>query len=223
MGPPFFISMKEELNEEIPLLESVFREFERIGGVRIPRYYVGSRWGGGDFGNLDWYIQRSYSRERGQVRAPFLMNLCKIEPWKKTTPHFDLFVIEEDICAPNTNFLFGLTKHRIGSVISTYRLKRFYGSEWETAFYYITAHELGHLFGVPSPFNPNFIRENDPRAITPLDYGHCDNRYCVMEQINTEGRLDLLEKARLLQRSNSLFCEIDRRTLRRILRYMYNI
>jgi len=138
-----------------------------------------------------------------------------------------------------TNFVFGETRPKIsgkkivvdeyidgrprptGVVVSTNRIKKWYGKNWGLAFYCILSHELGHFYGLPSSENPNFIKYGDSRAFSELDYFHCNDRNCVMEQVNVPGRMDLLEKALHLRKHRRLFCEYDLKTLRENLRKLY--
>lgn len=145
-------------------------------------------------------------------------------------------IIEHDVYDP---------KKRGGVIVSLYRIRRWYGRDWKLAFKGILLHEIGHFYGLPPyslrpigearfyfyvpshprfPRNPNFIGGPgpDPRMKSGLDWGHCAVRECIMEQVNTPGRLDLLEKVKLLERKNpNYFCEIDLVTLIRNLRYLY--
>ena len=150
-------------------------------------------------------------------------------------------ILETDLYAPNTNFVFGMTRPKIfndGGIISDYyssgklnvrgillslnRIRRWYGKAYSLiSFNYILTHELGHFYGLPSTNNPNFIRYGSKMTKSRLDYGHCNRRDCVMEQVNVPGRLDLLEKALYLERIGKLFCEDDERALRENLRKMY--
>jgi len=150
--------------------------------------------------------------------------------------------LSEDMYTPGSNFIFGETRRKIlsdgtipadyymstdipyvkGSIISLNRILKWYGERWALPTFGIMMHELGHVFGIPPSTSPYFIRENDRRSKSWLDYGHCENRNCIMEQVNSPGRLDLLEKAEYVQRHNqNWFCWYDLKTLEENLRRLY--
>jgi len=219
------------------IVEAVFSKFEEIGGVRIPRIYVGSHWNEGPFGSVSWYVKQAYDPFRKQVLTSKLWSLFEKEPYQKMNLHYELMILETDLYSEGTNFLFGETRNKVlndgsiledkgfdnspnvmGVILSTNRIKKWYGDNWELSFYYILAHELGHFFGLPTTENPNFIFIKSPRARNRLDYCHCDDRDCVMEQVNIEGRMDLLEKALHLKKEGKLFCKYDLEALVKNLR-----
>jgi len=231
---PFFISIepteKEKKIEEI--VERAFQKLEEIGSVEIPRAYVGSYWKEGNFGSVKWYVKKAYNPWRKQVDFDKLWRLIQQEPWQQLRPHHDLMILATDLYVGDTNFIFGCTIPRVrsdgsirevicGSVISVNRIQRY--KNWEDSFLTILLHELGHLYGVPSSSSPDYIFVGDKKAKSLLDFGHCNNRKCVMEQINTDGRLDLPEKAEYLKRYNpDYYCIYDLKTLRRNLERLYS-
>ncbi len=230
---PFFIVAEGDDGEKLNIVERVFRKFEKIGDVKIPRKYWYSDFGGGDFGSVKWYVERAYHPERGQVSTQDLWELFEKEPWQKTEPHYEFMILKGDLFARDTSFVFGETKRKIsgdgtvlpddsvrGTIISTYRPKKLYGSNWGDALYYLIMHELGHFYGLPSHSNPDFIKVWD-RRYNPLEWGHCDDRECVMEQVNVSKRPDLLEKALYLKAKDNWFCRHDREALRKNLKRMY--
>lgn len=106
-------------------------------------------------------------------------------------------ILTTDLYASETNFVFGETRLKIlhdgriiadeytngtpyvtGIILSTNRIRNWYGRNWELAFYCTLAHELGHFYGLPSSENPNFIKYGDPKAFNELDYHHCNDRNC---------------------------------------------
>lgn len=223
----FYVALERDDKRVADVVEATFRRFESIGGVDIPRSYIGNTWAAGEFGSMQWYIRNSFVAERGQVNLDKLTELLRVEPWQKRQPHYELFVLETDAFAKGTNFLFGATngvalqdgsiyKDKIdregnpsafsGTIISLNRIRACYKNEWALAFSTLLYHELGHFYGLASRSNPKgiFIPSK------PLEYAHCDDRDCIMEQVNIPGRSDLLQKAKHIQRANSrLFCAGD--------------
>lgn len=116
-------------------------------------------------------------------------------------------------------------KIRYGITISVKEIKDRCSEKWKECFLILTLHELGHFFGIPPVGSPNYIPcenqncnkcrklSNDERKRrlkkmrkSDLDEHHCNNRDCVMEQINVEGRLALSEKTYLFSKNKSIFC-----------------
>lgn len=241
MALPFYIAVEREDGKVRDIVENAFSFFERAGNVRIPRKYLGSGpWKDGDYGSIPWYVGRAYDTERMQVNLKRFWDLLENEPWQKDR-HYELVILDTDIYMENTNFVFGQTKSKIlingmvlsdtsgdkphvtGVVISTNRIKKHYGAAWPDAFYGILLHEKGHFFGLPPESSPNIIYLNDKR-VSSLEWLHCDEKNCVMEQINVTGRMDLLEKARHLKTNNpQWFCEPDTDALKKNLKKLYNL
>ncbi len=110
-----------------------------------------------------------------------------------------------------------------GIVQSAYRIKNWYGEEWKPAFKTMILHELGHFYGLAAESNPNMLKPGDRRTKNMLDVWHCNNRDCIMEQVNIAGRLDLLEKTKYLNKHNSkLFCEYDLEALKKNICKLYS-
>jgi len=219
------------------IVEEVFNIFENIGEVKIPRSYVGSFWKEGEYGSAEWYIRQAYDPERRQVISRKLWDLFQREPWQRIKPHYELMIIQDfDLTvSSNVNFVFGDTRPLInwegkivydvsrGVIVSIYRMRKWYRDEWDKAFKTILLHELGHFYGVPNKTSPNFIGYGrSEMAKSYLDYLHCNDRRCVMEQVNVPGRMDLLVKAKYLERYNpKYFCDYCLRTLRQNLQMLY--
>ena len=235
---PIYIIIDERTPENdkekviINLETLLFRRYEREAGVSITRVYYYRPWcknPNQPYCRTQYYIETCRD-PNGKINVDCIFNLSRNEPWQQTKSHYDIYIIDNDIIYdgnPSTNFLFGSTLPAIlpngliysgfaGSVISIGVLKKFYGSDWETAFPIIAAHELGHLFGLPNPNSPYYIGYNHPYARENYLYAnHCSYKYCAMRQVNAGGRLDidLLELARDIFNHNKyqyyLYCEHD--------------
>ncbi len=240
---PIYVTLDERLSREdrniiISDLERLFMRYERWAGVRIERRYFYRPWCR-DPSQL--YCSPSYYIElcrasNGKINANCIYDLIKAEPWQQYRPHLDVFIIDDIIYVPGTNFLFGLSFPAIFSdgkifsgvgavILSVGILKRSYGRYWPTAFYNIAAHELGHLFGLPDSNSPYYISYNHPWAKeSPLYVGHCSYEYCAMRQVNAGERhhKDLLDHARdVLNNNPNLYCDYDRRLLIRNLQILF--
>jgi predicted Zn-dependent protease len=240
---PFYITLDERLSREdkniiINNLERLLIWYERLAGVKIPRYYFDRPWcrdPNQPYCRPNYYIEMCRD-SNDKINANCILNLIRTEPWQQHRPHIDVFVIDDIIYTPGTNFLFGLSfpaifsdgkifRDATGVVLSVGILKLFYGRDWPTAFYGIEAHELGHLFGLPNPKSPYYIGYNHPRAKeSPLYANHCSYKYCIMRQVNAGGSLDidLLDLTRdILKYNPNLYCDYDRRLLIRNLQILF--
>jgi len=206
-------------------LESLLRRYEGWAGVSITREYYHRPWcknPNQPYCRPQYYIENCRD-PNGKINVDCIFNLSTNEPWQQASPHYDIYIIDNDKIydgKPSTNFLFGSTLSAIlpsgviysgfaGSIISIGVLKEFYGHNWETAFPIIAAHELGHLFGLPNPKSKYYIGYNHPY----LYANHCSHKYCAMRQVNAGGELDidLLDLARNIFNHNQyyLYCKDD--------------
>jgi len=239
---PFNIAIERGDERVRSIVEHSFSILEDIGNVRIPRRYVGvGPWKSGDFGSIPWYVRAAYNPRRRQVNSSELWRLLEREPWQMDR-HYELMILESDLYAPGTNFVFGETKPKIlntgiiiednfykssrplirGTILSLNRIRRWYGKDWEIVLLGMLLHEEGHFYGLPSASNPNFIRERDIRMRSRLDYGHCNDRRCIMEQVNTPGRMNLRDKVIFVARENpQWYCRYDWNALERNLNRLY--
>lgn len=220
---PFFISSEKEDKEVNEIIGKTFSFLETTGGVKIPRRYVGSSWSDGEYGSVKWYVDQAFNPIRRQVNFDNFWHLVEREPWQKDQ-HLELFVLDRDMYYGDNTFIFGYTHKLIstfgskvkGIVVSLNRIRQY--NNWQSSFFNILLHEQGHFYGVPMP-NPNYISH----STIDLDRGHCNDRNCVMEQVNIPGRLDLSKKAEFLLRHNPhFFCGYDIKSLRETLRKIYS-
>lgn len=227
---------EKRYGEDIPkIVNDSFRNLEKASEVKIPVKYVGSFDESCEYGNPEWYLDKAFDPARKQVNSKLLWELFKREPWQNRERHFELFIHSEDMYTPGTSFIFGETRRKIsfdsfiipdesyneepyiaGIIISTNRLENL------DAFEGILYHEEGHFYGLPSPKSPDYINWDDPRAKTNLEYHHCNNPACIMEQVNVPGRPDILTKTKYVKKVNSeWFCDPDSEQLKTNLKKLY--
>ena len=220
VGLPFYIAMEEEDPEVLEIVEQAFSIIERLTSVKIPRIYVKPYLHEGDWGSVKWYVKNSWDSERNQVNYVKLWKLFEKEPWQKQERHYELMILERDLYYPGTNFIFGGTNGKVtnsgklvsdryvlGIVISLFRIRRWYKENYKDVLLAILLHELGHFFGLPPEWSPDYIKRGSPKMKNELDEGHCDRRDCIMEQVNVHGRPDVLKKSFYVQENNpNFFC-----------------
>jgi len=221
---PFSVWMERPSALTHGIIERSFSHIERLTDVRIPRNYVNSE---------DSLLKSAYSPSRKQTDVSTLWQNLQKSFWDGRT--YQLGVLETDMYGPGTNFVYAATikkvwpngmlvsdKFATGSIFSVYRLKNYYDANWQEPFLLTLIHEEGHFFGLPTSSNLDYIKENDPRANSGLDFGHCDNRLCSMEQIDIPNRLSAMNKAKyIFQKNPSLFCNTDLEALKNNARKLF--
>ena len=166
---------------QIQAVLSGIRELLSMAGagsqIEVKNFGNWNQFPGRDYGTVDWYIQRAAasSMRPDQLDALKLLADTDCEPWKETTPHYDVFVTSYDINSgeANNNFVLGLTHENMGTVLSTWRYRSLPSDMRFETLKTLTMHELGHVFGLP----------NESRTNLDNRYGgaHCSN-ICIMRQ-----------------------------------------
>ncbi len=144
-------------------------------------------WADGDFGRANWYQDAAMfrpSRDMGegpQVNAEQLFQLLRDEPWQKSRPHFDVMVLDRDLCTNDgLNFVFGVALPDFAYLQSIMRFREVQPLRLRHRLIQrLTAHEYGHVLGLPG--------RNGPGSNTEWNLGpHCTN-ICAMRQGTSVG------------------------------------
>ncbi len=146
-------------------------------------------------------MEQHFLNEQGQVKSTELLWHIK-DAAAADKPLFAL--VNKDLVAPGTNFIFGLTaKEWYTSIQSAFRFTEAIkdATLLSLVFRHIARHEYAHLVGL----DESSIRNQDPRgARQSLFRGHCANE-CTMHQVLSVGEtLQLAQK--LMGRPHAGFC-----------------
>lgn len=129
------------------------------------------------FHSSDWYVQRGKedSKRQGKLNAYTMLTALYIEKWQELKPHYDVFVVRQDMYSgeENNNFVIGLAYPGRCTVVSTYRFRELEATLQAQCVETEVMHELGHVFGL--------IPDDRIENVTESLGRHCTNR-CVMRQ-----------------------------------------
>lgn len=129
--------------------------------------------------SVDWYVEegRTASRNKTQLNASRMLDALHYEPWRMVShggkDHYDILVLHEDMYSGDTNFIIGLARQGIGTVLSVNRFRCLTNREIYECVKTETMHELGHAFGLVSKSRTKNV-ENQLGM-------HCTN-ICIMRQ-----------------------------------------
>lgn len=124
--------------------------------------------------SIDWYIHTGRQSARpSQLNVDVIMANLEQEPWQKTSPHYDVVILSNDIYSEGTNFVIGLATYSIGTIISVHRFMELDQKLRAECVKTEVMHELAHVFGVVPDERTNNIEESLGK--------HCTNT-CVMRQ-----------------------------------------
>jgi len=127
------------------------------------------------FLSVDWFLKEGWenSRNKTQMNALTILNFLSLPQWKKDNNYYDVFLLSSDIYYENTNFIIGLARKGVGTIISTNRFQSLNNTLKFECIKTETMHELGHVFGLL----PIDRTENVDDSLGK----HCTNR-CIMRQ-----------------------------------------
>lgn len=212
----FVVSFERETRQVRDIVDAALRTIERAGGVSIPREYASER----QNSELQDLIRQSFDGRRGQIDIHAYARLLRGSGLAAEELSFPLTVLNSDVFGHGTNFVFGMTvpiveeEYVPSLTVSTSRIGN--GRGWELTFATLLIHELGHFYGLVARSNPNGIF-----GTGTIQDGHCNDRGCIMEQVNVQGRPSLQQKALSVEDYNRPFCVHDEETLRTALSIVY--
>lgn len=162
------------------------------------------QWSEGAFSSADWYVQEAARRQRDvrnlghgqQINVNNLTHQFYEEPWQEN-PHWEVAIVNTDLYADGTNFVFGVTQPDFAASVQSVRrlIDSVPAGELRSAMVRrLLRHEVGHMFGLPS-----WNRRNTEEKLGT----HCTN-VCTMRQ-----GISIPEWAQLTQqevRNNVHFC-----------------
>lgn len=146
----------------------------------------------GPYSSPEWYISKApydnYYGYGAQKDASKLLQLLEIEPWKRDTPHYDVFIVEHDLGARGLNFVVGVGGYS-SLVISPRRLRNLNKDEARyLVFKTGVMHELGHVFDAAAGrqgVDAETGTTGSESGSVYLYRNHCSSDGCVMRQGNT--------------------------------------
>lgn len=186
---------------EAQIAVSAVREFLRLvytvgngAGLALPpiairpfgTWYIPSVPEGSPYWGTTWYVDSSFDALRQQVVGAKFLSLVREEPWQKSSPHWDVALIDRDltdsetvaVSSSNPDFVLGTSVPELAAVLSVYRLRGLVRSDLrELALRRLVFHYFGQILGLPS--------RSRREAIGQMN-GHrfCTNS-CVMRQAPT--------------------------------------
>jgi predicted Zn-dependent protease len=180
---------------------SAVREFLRLvyvvgngAGLALPpiairpfgTWYIPSVPEGSPYWGTTWYIDTSFDALRQQVVGAKFLSLVREEPWQKSSPHWDVALIDRDLTDSETvlassssfDFVLGTSVPELAAVLSVYRLRGLVrGDLRELALRRLVFHYFGQILGLPSRSRREEIGQVDGRRF-------CTNQ-CVMRYAPT--------------------------------------
>lgn len=174
-------------------------------GQRRDIVVLGSKlWSNGDYSSADWYLEEAIRRQREvrnrghglQINVNNLTQQFYEEPWQES-PHWEVSVVNNDLYADGTNFVFGVTQPDFAASVQSVRrlIDSIPAGDLRASMVRrLLRHEVGHMFGLPS-----WDRRNTEEKLGT----HCTN-VCTMRQ-----GMSIPEWAQLTQqevRNNVHFC-----------------
>jgi len=128
-----------------------------------------------EYGSVDWYLYKGLedSRNGKQINAGTILDYMTLNLIKNNSNHYFTFLLDSDIYNADNNFVIGLARSGIGTVISTHRFQNLEKKLKIECIKTETIHELGHVFGLLSSERTENVEHSLGK--------HCTN-VCVMRQ-----------------------------------------
>lgn len=198
------IAWDQRIDRDNPKLVPVFRKAATYMGKFSKAPFkielVGPKWGDGESGNVDWYLEKSKQGDR--YRSETLLELLRAEQGR-VKPHYDILVISGELTLDGTCVL-GASDGFTSAVQSVSHILRNAKSS-RTARLIISAsiaHEVGHVMGLL----PETASNHDPRSKSGEENAwiyqdHCAHPFCLMRQTlsinDVEERLGVFGRLKL--------------------------
>lgn len=189
LKPIYFVVANAVMQDEYRAMREGIDKVLEIAGVSDElevRDYGYWHQGDGDFESADWYIEKSLSQKDvgfgPQVSGDQLLNIVAFEPWKKKSPHYDVFGVGNDLGYGQLNFVVGLQSGH-NALVSPVRFRGLKQDVKRDCVMVETMHEVGHMFHAARGREGRDIlgHESDSRTL----YGnHCASDGCIMRQGN---------------------------------------
>lgn len=171
-------------NQQVEIKETMVELFESIGLDRALLEFYGN-WREEDYklpnGNLkphagiEWQIKSKVDKTKGQINADSVVREMSDDPYQITSPHWEVIFTNEDMMAPDTNFVIGCARPDLGTIISLKRLSTINNPNLrKESIKTEIFHEVGHVFNLPDVKRS----ENIENSLGP----HCTNYGCSMKQ-----------------------------------------
>jgi predicted Zn-dependent protease len=162
--------------ELVQVVLEAIAELLALGNADLPvRNFGAWEQNGEQYGGVEWYLDtaRRMGSRQNQIHAGKLLTLMWNEPYQVSEPHYDVFIVNEDLYDDGCNYVIGCAIHNFGTVIS---VNRFLGLEAKLRRECVRTealHEIGHVFGlIPEARTAN----------VEMSLGkHCTNT-CTMRQ-----------------------------------------
>ncbi|HNW23516.1 MAG TPA: hypothetical protein PKH06_02020 [Candidatus Dojkabacteria bacterium] len=184
---PTFVFWDETLNQEQKdtVIGAMNELFSSIG-LEVNKIHTFGNWKSDKYRQNDgsltpnesiqWAIQRSFNRERGQINVSPLLTNMFFDPYQYKSPHWEVIFTNRDLYMQGTNFCIGAAQPDLGTLISLYRFPGYektpFGREViKTEIF----HEVGHVLGLPS------TRRGINNLESTLGF-HCKSDGCSMKQ-----------------------------------------
>lgn len=121
------------------------------------------------YGSVEWYIHKSFDREKHQLLGRHYLQLVLNEPWQYQTPHYDLAVVHQplfDEVAQHS--VFGLAVRGRAAVLTVYPLYTLdEGPLRYRVLRRLVAHYFGQVIGIPIPGWREPAQCSSPCAMRP--------------------------------------------------------
>lgn len=116
-----------------------------------------------------WYFEQTGGPGDNQIDGDMFLQTVLQEPWQTTAPHYDLAITEQELIyserGEQRGSLMGMAISGSAAVTSVAPLRSIINTRSRLlALRRLVLHFAGHMFGLPSPFQPSDLEPEVPRA-----------------------------------------------------------